>query len=78
MHTLRNIKEDCKEIVNRILRIITCIQVAAYQFLFCEFQDKSKCACQQMTVDSTAVAGGRINPEAGYSHRRLQEPIRTG
>ncbi|XP_065939593.1 histone-lysine N-methyltransferase SETDB1-B isoform X8 [Magallana gigas] len=41
-------------------------------------RDKSKCACQQMTVDSTAVAGGRINPEAGYSHRRLQEPIRTG
>lgn len=41
-------------------------------------RDKSKCACQQMTVESTAVAGGRINPEAGYSHRRLQEPIRTG
>ncbi|XP_078334332.1 histone-lysine N-methyltransferase SETDB1-B-like isoform X2 [Crassostrea virginica] len=41
-------------------------------------RDKTKCACQQMTVESTTVSGGKKNPEAGYRNRRLQEPIVTG
>lgn len=41
-------------------------------------KDKTKCACQQMTVESTTVSGGKKNPEAGYRNRRLQEPIVTG
>ncbi|XP_055997005.1 histone-lysine N-methyltransferase SETDB1-like isoform X3 [Ostrea edulis] len=53
------------------------------EFLVCcdctdNCRDKSKCACQQMTVESTSVSGGKTNPEAGYQYRRLQEPIVTG
>ncbi|KAK3101842.1 hypothetical protein FSP39_006755 [Pinctada imbricata] len=41
-------------------------------------RDKSKCRCQQMTVDSTTVNGGKLNPSAGYQYRRLKDPLVTG
>ncbi|CAC5415707.1 SETDB1 [Mytilus coruscus] len=42
-------------------------------------RDKSKCACQQLTVDATAVSSsGKPNPNAGLEHRRLKEPLITG
>ena len=42
-------------------------------------QNKSKCACQQLTVESSAITnGGKPNPDAGYKHRRLPEPLISG
>ena len=42
-------------------------------------QDKDKCACWQLTIQSTAAAGdGKINPNVGYNYRRLLEPVQTG
>ncbi|XP_070198817.1 histone-lysine N-methyltransferase SETDB1-like [Littorina saxatilis] len=40
-------------------------------------RDRSKCACQQLTIENTEWIGER-DPDAGYQHRRLQEPIFTG
>ncbi|XP_052801896.1 histone-lysine N-methyltransferase SETDB1-like isoform X2 [Mya arenaria] len=42
-------------------------------------RDPSKCACQQLTSRSSAVVnGGRAMPNAGYRHRRLEEPLISG
>ncbi|XP_076450778.1 histone-lysine N-methyltransferase SETDB1-like [Babylonia areolata] len=40
-------------------------------------KDRSKCACQQLTVENTTWIG-ETDPNAGYHHRRLKEPIFTG
>ncbi|CAG5116873.1 unnamed protein product [Candidula unifasciata] len=40
-------------------------------------RDKSKCACQQMTIQNTSWIG-EIDPEAGYHYKRLPEPLFTG
>ncbi|XP_078480213.1 histone-lysine N-methyltransferase SETDB1-B-like isoform X4 [Lampetra planeri] len=42
-------------------------------------QDKSKCACQQLTMDATGCSpGGQTNPDAGYHNKRLEECLPTG
>ncbi|XP_064480730.1 histone-lysine N-methyltransferase SETDB1-like isoform X3 [Ornithodoros turicata] len=41
-------------------------------------QDRDKCACQQLTVSATEALPSGRNPEAGYKHRRLPEPLITG
>ncbi|XP_069131769.1 histone-lysine N-methyltransferase SETDB1-B-like [Argopecten irradians] len=42
-------------------------------------QDRTKCECQQLTVEATGIVeGGKKNPNAGYEHRRLKEPLTTG
>ncbi|NXI43247.1 SETB1 methyltransferase, partial [Galbula dea] len=42
-------------------------------------RDKSKCACQQLTIQATACTpGGQINPNSGYQHKRLEECLPTG
>ena len=42
-------------------------------------QDKWKCACQQLTIESSAVInGGKPNPFVGYQNRRLMEPTLSG
>uniref|UniRef100_S4R967 SET domain bifurcated histone lysine methyltransferase 1b n=1 Tax=Petromyzon marinus TaxID=7757 RepID=S4R967_PETMA len=42
-------------------------------------QDKSKCACQQLTVDATGCSpGGQTNTDAGYHNKRLEECLPTG
>ncbi|XP_052229285.1 histone-lysine N-methyltransferase SETDB1-like isoform X4 [Dreissena polymorpha] len=42
-------------------------------------RDRSKCACQQLTVESSAVTnGGKPIPDSGYRHRRLEEPLSSG
>ncbi|BFZ05005.1 hypothetical protein BsWGS_08044 [Bradybaena similaris] len=40
-------------------------------------RDKSKCACQQMTIQNTSWIG-EIDPDAGYHYKRLPEPLFTG
>ncbi|XP_033752010.1 histone-lysine N-methyltransferase SETDB1-B-like [Pecten maximus] len=41
--------------------------------------DRTKCECQQLTVEATGIVeGGKKNPNAGYEHRRLKEPLTTG
>ncbi|XP_060080758.1 histone-lysine N-methyltransferase SETDB1-B-like [Ylistrum balloti] len=41
--------------------------------------DRAKCECQQLTVEATGIVeGGKKNPNAGYEHRRLKEPLTTG
>lgn len=53
-------------------------------FLVCcdctdDCQDKSKCACWQLTIQNTAASpDGEINPNAGYSYRRLHDVVPTG
>eukprot|EP00090_Calanus_glacialis_P005235 TRINITY_DN14048_c0_g1_i1.p1 TRINITY_DN14048_c0_g1~~TRINITY_DN14048_c0_g1_i1.p1 ORF type:complete len:889 (-),score=197.01 TRINITY_DN14048_c0_g1_i1:213-2639(-) len=38
-----------------------------------------KCACRQLTIQATKCdAGGRINKDAGYVNRRLQDVVLTG
>ncbi|XP_071831065.1 histone-lysine N-methyltransferase SETDB1-B-like isoform X2 [Apostichopus japonicus] len=41
-------------------------------------QDKSKCACQQLTIEATKVTSGSAIPDAGYVHRRLLQSFPTG
>uniref|UniRef100_A0A3Q0RLK7 [histone H3]-lysine(4) N-trimethyltransferase n=1 Tax=Amphilophus citrinellus TaxID=61819 RepID=A0A3Q0RLK7_AMPCI len=42
-------------------------------------QDKSKCSCHQLTLQATACTpGAQINPNAGYSYKRLEECLPTG
>ncbi|NWU92916.1 SETB1 methyltransferase, partial [Upupa epops] len=42
-------------------------------------RDKSKCACQQLTIQATGCTpGGQINPNSGYQHKRLEECLPTG
>uniref|UniRef100_A0AAX7U7P3 [histone H3]-lysine(4) N-trimethyltransferase n=1 Tax=Astatotilapia calliptera TaxID=8154 RepID=A0AAX7U7P3_ASTCA len=42
-------------------------------------QDKSKCSCHQLTLQATGCTpGGQINPNAGYSYKRLEECLPTG
>ncbi|XP_066913706.1 histone-lysine N-methyltransferase SETDB1-B-like [Clytia hemisphaerica] len=43
---------------------------------FC--QDKSKCRCAQLTVESSNAIDGVVDPNAGYHYRRLKECITTG
>lgn len=40
-------------------------------------RDRSKCACQQLTIENTSWIGDK-DPHAGYHHRRLKEPLFTG
>ncbi|TRY76583.1 hypothetical protein TCAL_09221 [Tigriopus californicus] len=53
-------------------------------FLVCcdctdDCQDKSKCACWQLTIQNTAASpDGETNPNAGYSYRRLHDVVPTG
>ncbi|NXG15894.1 SETB1 methyltransferase, partial [Grallaria varia] len=42
-------------------------------------RDKSKCACQQLTIQASGCTpGGQINPNSGYQHKRLEECLPTG
>ncbi|XP_049335936.1 histone-lysine N-methyltransferase SETDB1-B isoform X2 [Astyanax mexicanus] len=42
-------------------------------------QDKSKCACHQLTLQATGCTpGGQINANAGYNSKRLDECLPTG
>ncbi|XP_033105876.1 histone-lysine N-methyltransferase SETDB1-B-like isoform X2 [Anneissia japonica] len=42
-------------------------------------KDKSKCACQQLTIESTRAShDGKVDPNAGYHYRRLEEQLPTG
>jgi len=43
-------------------------------------QDKEKCSCRQMTIQTTAASNteAKINPNAGYEFRRLKEGVPTG
>ncbi|XP_076063214.1 histone-lysine N-methyltransferase eggless-like isoform X2 [Oratosquilla oratoria] len=52
-------------------------------FLVCcdcedDCQDKSRCACWQLTIESTRVMGGTENPNIGYEYRRLYAQVQTG
>ncbi|KAH9499961.1 Histone-lysine N-methyltransferase SETDB1-B [Bulinus truncatus] len=40
-------------------------------------RDRTKCACQQQTIENTSWIG-EIDPKAGYHYRRLPEPLFTG
>ena len=54
--------------------------VITYFLILCfTHKDKSKCACWQMTIESTAVsASGVTDPKAGYVNRRLADHLPTG
>uniref|UniRef100_H3CRK5 [histone H3]-lysine(4) N-trimethyltransferase n=1 Tax=Tetraodon nigroviridis TaxID=99883 RepID=H3CRK5_TETNG len=42
-------------------------------------RDKSKCSCHQLTRQATGCTpGGQINPNAGYTYKRLEECLPTG
>jgi len=42
-------------------------------------QNTGRCECTQLTIQATKCdAGGRINKDAGYSNRRLQDVVLTG
>lgn len=42
-------------------------------------QNKGRCACMQLTIQSTKCdAGGKANVDAGYVSRRLQDVVLTG
>ncbi|XP_060568067.1 histone-lysine N-methyltransferase SETDB1-like isoform X2 [Ruditapes philippinarum] len=42
-------------------------------------RDRTKCRCQQLTIETSAVInGGKPIPDAGYHYRRLQEPLLSG
>ena len=42
-------------------------------------QNRDKCACWQLTIQSTAATPeGEVNPNVGYVYRRLTEPVSTG
>ena len=41
--------------------------------------DKKRCACWQLTIQSTrGELGGQVKAKAGYEFRRLKEPVLTG
>lgn len=53
------------------------------EFLLCcdcedNCKDRSQCSCQQLTVEATASTGGELDETAGYSYKRLKEPLLTG
>uniref|UniRef100_A0A672TAD0 [histone H3]-lysine(4) N-trimethyltransferase n=1 Tax=Sinocyclocheilus grahami TaxID=75366 RepID=A0A672TAD0_SINGR len=42
-------------------------------------QDRSKCACHQLTVEATSLcSGGPVDISAGYTHKRLPTTLPTG
>lgn len=42
-------------------------------------QDKEKCQCWQMTIQTTkCTKGSKLDPNAGYQYRRLMNPVLTG
>ncbi|XP_061107841.1 histone-lysine N-methyltransferase SETDB1-B [Conger conger] len=42
-------------------------------------RDKSKCSCHQLTLQATACTpGAQVNPNAGYTQKRLEECLPTG
>merc|ERR1719350_76324 len=42
-------------------------------------QNKGRCQCSQLTIQSTKCdAGGKVNVDAGYVNRRLQDVVLTG
>ncbi|XP_041094914.1 histone-lysine N-methyltransferase SETDB1-like isoform X2 [Polyodon spathula] len=42
-------------------------------------RDKSKCACHQLTLQATTCTpGAQMNPNAGYTDKRLEECLPTG
>lgn len=54
------------------------------EFLLCcdcddNCSDRSRCPCQQLTIEATAAStGGERDDTAGYNFRRLKEPVVTG
>ena len=51
-----------------------------YLFNVSQFQDKSKCSCWQLTIQTTAASNpdAQVNANAGYEYRRLMEGVPTG
>lgn len=48
-------------------------------FISLPLQDRTKCACIQMTIEATTASpGGHADETVGYKYRRLSEPILTG
>ena len=45
-----------------------------------QFQDKQKCSCWQLTIQTTAASNpdAQVNANAGYEFRRLMEGVPTG
>ncbi|TRY65109.1 hypothetical protein DNTS_009666 [Danionella cerebrum] len=42
-------------------------------------QDRSKCACHQLTIEATSLcSGGPVDVSAGYTHKRLTTSLPTG
>uniref|UniRef100_A0A8C2JJ35 [histone H3]-lysine(4) N-trimethyltransferase n=1 Tax=Cyprinus carpio TaxID=7962 RepID=A0A8C2JJ35_CYPCA len=42
-------------------------------------QDRSKCACHQLTIEATSLcSGGPVDVSAGYTHKRLPTTLPTG
>lgn len=41
-------------------------------------QDKTKCGCAQLTINSSNTIDNIISPNAGYQYRRLKEHLTTG
>jgi len=41
-------------------------------------QDKEKCACARLTIDSSDAIDGKIDEHNGYHYRRLKECVTTG
>lgn len=55
----------------------------AEEFLVCcdckdNCQDKSKCSCAQLTIESSNAIDDVVDPNAGYHYRRLKETLSTG
>ncbi|XP_069953644.1 histone-lysine N-methyltransferase eggless isoform X3 [Cherax quadricarinatus] len=53
------------------------------EFLICcdckdDCQDKSKCACWQLTIEGTGILERNENQTAGYHYRRLFEQVQSG
>mgnify|MGYP002055364511 CR=1 FL=1 len=51
-----------------------------YLFNVSQFQDKQKCSCWQLTIQTTAASNpdAQVNANAGYEFRRLMEGVPTG
>ena len=51
-----------------------------YLFNVSQFQDKEKCSCWQLTIQTTAASNpdAQVNANAGYEFRRLMEGVPTG
>eukprot|EP00794_Sanderia_malayensis_P018211 gene18211-20029_t len=41
-------------------------------------QDKTKCACARLTIESSDAIDGKPDPHCGYHYRRLKECVTTG